>query len=118
MPAPNSWTFANRDGTFFNETGGQNVPVTAAPVTGATVQIGAGTSVYQLNPAGTLATLTVKLPASPANGDSVTVVSTQIVTALTLTDAAAGAVTGAPTALAAAVAVEFRRIAGAWQRMR
>ena len=56
------------------------------PLTGATVTVGA-TSHLVLNPAGTLATLTIAFPANPKNGQLFNVTSSQIVTALTVTGA-------------------------------
>jgi hypothetical protein len=44
----------------------------------------AGTQVLVINPAGTLATGTITMPASPADGMTITVESTQEVTALTM----------------------------------
>lgn len=80
--------------------------VTASPLTGAT--IAATTSTHDvttvLTPAGTIATLTVTMPASPFNGQRFLLTSTQIVTALTL---AGGTIVGATTALAVNTAVEY-----------
>lgn len=55
----------------------------AAPLTEATVVVAAGTTVLVLEPADTIAALTVTLPAG-ADGKVVTISSTEIVTALTL----------------------------------
>lgn len=73
-----------------------NVPLTAigggkltveAPLTGATLTLDAQTRQLIVNPAGTIAALTVNLPAASAtmvNGHRIGICGTQIVTALTL----------------------------------
>jgi len=73
-----------------------NVPLTAVgagvltvsvPLTGDTVTLTAQTRQLIINPAGTIATLTVNMPAASAtmvNGSRIGICSTQIVTALTL----------------------------------
>jgi len=55
-----------------------------APTTGFSYTFAAGTQVLIIEPAGTLATGTVTMPASPADGMTITVESTQQVTALTM----------------------------------
>lgn len=68
-----------------------------APATGATVNV--GTSGYvrlRINPAATIAALTINLPSSPQDGDTVEISSTQIVTALTLSG---GTIIGALTSM-------------------
>lgn len=83
----------------------------------------AGTTIYCrggadsrliLNPAGTLATLTVVMPALPQNGDIQVITSSQMVTALTLTSGKT--VNGAASALAAnvPVAYQFNSTADKW----
>lgn len=77
-----------------------------SPTAGATVQVtDADDDIFLLlTPSGTIATLTVKLPASPASirdGQEVKVFSTQIVTALTVNGNGASDVLGEPSALAA-----------------
>ena len=52
--------------------------------TGFSYTFAAGTQVLVINPAGTLATGTITMPASPADGMTITVESTQQVTALTM----------------------------------
>lgn len=64
-----------------------------APTAGATVNANAGTEVLFLDPAGTLATLTVALPLNPVEGQDFTVSSSQIVTALTFTGTIVGTLT-------------------------
>lgn len=76
----------------------------SAPVTGATVQVDdSGSSVWMvLTPAGTLATLTLKMPLNTGVADrtELLVNTTQIITALSF-DANGGTMVGAPTTLAA-----------------
>jgi hypothetical protein len=85
-----------------NLTGGQNpqtvrMPIVSlggglldieAPLTGATLTVTPETRQLIVNPAGTIATLTVNLPAAsstfPYNGQRVGICGTQVVTALTL----------------------------------
>lgn len=72
-----------------------NIVVTQyeAPVAGATVNANAGTEVLFLNPAGTLATLTVVLPVTPVEGQDFTLATSQIITTLTITGAIVGTLT-------------------------
>lgn len=71
------------------------------PTTGQTVTIASGTQTAIINPAGTLAALTVTLPAcnSGYDGSLVRYASEQVITALTV-NASSGSVSGAPTSLA------------------
>ena len=59
----------------------------------------AGTQTLIINPAGTLATGTVTMPAAPANGMVITVESTQIITALTLSGNTGQSIVGVPATL-------------------
>jgi hypothetical protein len=73
-----------------------NIPLTAigggkltvsAPLTGATINLDAQTRQLIVNPAGTIAALTVNMPAASAtmvNGSRIGICGTQVVTALTL----------------------------------
>jgi len=54
------------------------------PTTGFSYTFAAGTQVLVMNPAGTLATGTITMPAAPVDGMTITVESTQQVTALTM----------------------------------
>src|SRR5205823_1393392 len=54
------------------------------PTTGFSITIGAGVSTLLLNPAGTLATGSITMPAVPVDGQIVRLATTQTVTALTL----------------------------------
>lgn len=75
------------------------------PVTGATVSVrDDGTSTWLLlKPAGTLATLTIELPAvaNATDGQTVLVTSSQTITALTVDGNGATAVTGEPSTMGA-----------------
>lgn len=57
------------------------------PLTGATVAVGDSTESVVIDPAGTIAALTVTMPANPYDGQYVELATTQIVTALTQTAA-------------------------------
>ena len=99
-------SFLNANHSFFTDA--QVAPAVSSPVAGATVTM-SGSSIY-LTPAGTLATLTIRLPPNPLPGQNATIVSTAAVTALTMQTAAGGAVAGAPTALVANTEVRMRYI--------
>ncbi len=72
----------------------------STPLTAATVTVGQSDDTWLiLTPAGTLATLTVNLGATPADMQEVIVTSSQIITALTVTST--GSTVGQPTAMAA-----------------
>lgn len=64
----------------------------AQPTTGQTVT-GDGSRIILIDPAGTLATLTVVLPASPVNGQECIIAASQILTALTITGTIVGTLT-------------------------
>jgi hypothetical protein len=106
-----SFLFAN--GTFFPNAGVH----TRTPTTGTTVILPKGTTDVYLNPAGTLAALTVRLPPSPLPGMVVSLASSQTITTLTVQNAAGGAVAGAPTTLAINTNVYFQYIGTAWATM-
>jgi hypothetical protein len=74
----------------------------STPTTGTTVALATGTETAVINPAGTLAALTVTLPActSGYDGSIARYSSSQTITTLTLT-ATSGSVSNAPTSLAA-----------------
>ena len=84
----------------------------AVPVTAGTVALTAWRR-QVLNPAGTLATLTVTLPAAPADGQKQYVHSTALVTALTVNG---GAIKNAPATVAAGGSFGFMwsAAAAAW----
>lgn len=97
IPASGTYTFPAAAGTLSAQ---NKVLQYAAPETGATVTIAAGTEVLVCKPAGALDELTIALPTTPADGTKVSAVSTQNVTTLTISDGAASTV-GGPSALTA-----------------
>ena len=54
------------------------------PTTGFSYTFAAGTTVLVMNPAGTLATGTITMPAAPADGMTISFSSTKTITALTV----------------------------------
>lgn len=97
---------------------GVQVPQYAAPsATDFTVTVNTGDVWLILTPTGTFADGTIALPDGPADGDTVTVNCTQIVTALVVSSAKT--VTGAPTALAANdfFTMRYDAVGGAWYRI-
>ena len=81
-----------------------------APLTGAIIALPAGTAKLMLKPAGTIATLTVTLPASTAlfDGEELFIYSSQTVTALTVT--AGSGTTLTPTITTVGVAAPVKLI--------
>ena len=71
------------------------------PVTGATVTIPVGTEFAAISPAGTIAALTLNMPATPYDGQPLEVAFDQIVTALTMAAPASATLKGALTAATA-----------------
>lgn len=69
------------------------------PATGFSVTISAGVGRLIIDPAGTLATGTVVMPAAPVNGQVFVLNSSQIVTALTLSANAGQSILGAITTI-------------------
>jgi hypothetical protein len=91
--------------------GGSSV-TTVTPLTATTVAYAFNQSLMWINPAGTIAALTVLLPPSPVQGQKAEMSFSQIVTALTVQSATGGAV--ASTAGAVGNATIFRFVNGAW----
>ena len=81
----------------------------AAPLTATSITITQGISKLILNPAGTIATLTVVFPASTLlyDGQLLTLVSSQTVTTLTITAGSGTTVNGTNTTLTAAAPLQF-----------
>ena len=77
------------------------------PLTGFSITIGDSSTVLTLNPAGTLATGTIIMPAHPYDGMPVEIASTQIITALTLSPNTGQSIKNAPSALAAGVGIGY-----------
>jgi len=87
----------------------QSQPVTpSAPTTGQTVVMSTTQSLNIVNPAGTLASLTVTMPTNPVDGQVCQILFTQTITSLTLTGC-----TPAITTVAAGTTLTFRRNATA-----
>ncbi len=89
-------SFLFNNGTFYSD--GSLAPQTSTPTAGATVSM-SGPSIY-MTPAGTLATLTLKLPPGKV-GMTTNIMSSAAVTTLTMQSVLGTAITGAPTALVA-----------------
>lgn len=81
----------------------------SVPLTGFSITVAAGTSAIVLDPAGTLATGTIVLPAATAlvDGQTLRIVSSQTVTALTLTPGSGTTVAQSPTALTVSATVSY-----------
>lgn len=77
------------------------------PATGESIQIPSGVQKLILRPAATLAALTVVTPQAPEDGAVITVYSSQVLTAFTVSPYAGQTVVGAPTTLGAQSSVEF-----------
>jgi len=77
------------------------------PTTGFSYTFAAGTQVLVMNPAGTLATGTITMPASPSDGMTITFSSSQQITALTLNGNTGQSVVSAVTFLPAKGAVAY-----------
>lgn len=71
------------------------------PLTGFTITIGNTDNILIIEPAGTLATGTIIMPASPTNGQVVRISSTQVVTALTVSANTGQTIKDAVTTIAA-----------------
>jgi len=90
---------------------------TETPLTGATIVMDQYDQYLLIDPAGTIAALTIRLPANPQTSQMVSISFTQIVTALTIQNSTGGAVSGGASAGAVSVAQEYRRASTAnWRR--
>lgn len=96
------------------------------PLTGASVLIPNKITNYLITPAGTIATLTVTMPAAPINGQVVRISSSATVTALTLSGSAGQTISNAPTAITLSttgaygyefVYVRLTATTGTWYRL-
>lgn len=81
---------------------------TTAPATGFSITVAPGVHALILDPAGTLATGTVMMPADPPDQFRLEVASTQTITALTVSANAGQTIKNAPTTLAAGGAFAYR----------
>src|SRR6266567_1328695 len=88
---------------------GATVSGTNAPLTGASITLPVGTAKLMLQPAGTIATLTVVLPAAASlfDGEEMFIYSTQTVTALTVTPGSGTTITPSITTVTAAAPVKL-----------
>lgn len=88
------------------------------PLTGFSITLDS-CPILVINPAGTLATGTVLLPATPLDGQQASIISTQTQTALTVTAATGDTVNNAPTALVALTPVKlgYRLSDKTWYRI-
>ena len=75
--------------------------------TGFSYTFAAGTTVLVMNPAGTLATGTITMPAAPADGMTISFSSTQAITALTVSANTGQSIVGNPTTLNAGGGASF-----------
>jgi hypothetical protein len=107
-------TMAPINGPVFTGRFAQTSYQISSPLTGATVVASATTTLLVLQPAATLAALTVTMPSSPVDGQIFRVSTSQTITSLTL-NGGSFAVTP-PSTLAAQGSLEFRFWAGggAW----
>ena len=78
-----------------------------APTTGFSYTFAAGTTVLVMNPAGTLASGTIIMPAAPVDGMTISFSSTQTITALTVSGSAGQSIVGNPNKLLAGGAATF-----------
>jgi hypothetical protein len=102
-------SFMNRNGSFFDYDGNASTRV-VAPLTGTTVAMTGQDDDLYINPAGTLAALTVTMPAGPMPGDVHDLHFTQIITALAVKDSAGTTITTAPTSAAVGDTVTLRYV--------
>jgi trimeric autotransporter adhesin len=79
----NTYTDITIGGHAFPGAGGGTTDLTA-PATGFTYTVPNGTASALINPAGTLATGTINMPAVPTDGQKLTIASSQQITALTM----------------------------------
>jgi hypothetical protein len=73
----------------------------ATPTTGFAITIANATAVEILNPAGTLATGTLTMPAAPGDTQEVCISSSQTITAITVSANAGQSIVAPPTAMSA-----------------
>jgi len=89
------------------------------PSTGFSITIGNSTGMLLLDPAGLLATGTVTMPAAPADGQFAFLLSSQVVTALTVSPNGGQSIKGPLTTIAAngAAAWIYRAANSTWYRL-
>lgn len=79
-----------------------------APTTGFAITPAAGIGVLGLEPAGTLASGTITMPAAPVDNQTLEVTTTQSITALTVSANAGQSILNAPTSMTLGVGFSFR----------
>jgi hypothetical protein len=89
------------------------------PATGFSITIGAGVKTLILDPAGTLATGTITMPASPINGQEIRFSSSQIITGLTVSANSGQTISNAPTTITAGMGFGYiyRTTSTNWYRL-
>jgi hypothetical protein len=89
-----------------------------APLTGFSYTFPVGITTLILNPAGTLATGTVTMPAAPADGMTVSISSSQIITLLTVSANTGQSIVSAVTTLLAGGGAKYiyRATGTTWYR--
>jgi hypothetical protein len=112
-----SYSFANRDGTFLSEQNAAPMRI-VTPLTGVVITSTGQHGSLLVNPAGTLAALTVQMPPNPSIGQTYEIGFTQVITALTIQDYSGVAVAGAAGAGAIGVAQMYKWMGTAWIRWR
>lgn len=93
------FTLDNNGGVISPNGHGDTSKSIQVPVTGFSITIANNVSTLILNPAGTLATGTITMPAAPFDGQEVRINSTATITALTVSPNAGQTVKNAPTTL-------------------
>jgi len=90
-----------------------------SPLAGFSISMASTDKILMLNPAGVLATGTIKLPSNPYDGQPVQVSSTKTITSLTLSPAGSETVFNSPTTLVGGSGFSyfFRSIDNAWYRL-
>lgn len=90
----------------------------STPLTGTTVTPSADARTYTISPAGTIAALTVTLPATPTMLEyEMIIIATQTITTLTVAAAGSNTVANMPTTLAAGGVFRARLIGTVWRRV-
>lgn len=90
------------------------------PTTGFSQTVANNVSALVLKPAGTLASGTITMPASPLDGQELVIASSQTITALTLAGNTGQTVNGAATTLSANTSIQYKWVAtdSTWYRLR
>jgi len=118
--SPTEWLriIGNGQVVFFGAQADQS-KVDNTPTTGFSLTLGNSTTTLLLKPAGTLATGTVVLPAAPVDGQIARVLSSQTVSALTVSPSAGQSVSGAPSTVgpAAPFSMIYDLASTTWYRM-